>query len=377
LSSDTIKYEQIGQIEKGFLTIDHNIDLKGNICILPEGVTLYQKGGIIRNGILIGNNTGIKTKGAIFDDVTIRGSWNVPDISSKLFKNLSEDNALRNVMALSNPKVQNKITIENGIYKVVAIKGDSTCLSVCSNTDMIINGTIELKANDLKEYNIIEVKGESIRIKGKGTIIGDKHTHTGKRGEWGMGIRFHQANNASVTGLTIKDCWGDCIYVGGNSKNILIENCKLDHGRRQGISVTKANGVTIRKCTITNVNGTKPQYAIDIEPNRPDSVDNILIEKVTVKDCEGGFLVYKGKRNKAAKTPWIGCVTIRNCSVSGRNKFPVGIKRGGKVRIEDSNIYTKTGRAAISVTETESALVMNNTIRAENSVLEYAKSHGK
>ena len=271
--------------------------------------------------------------------------------------------------ALAHPKVKNRIMIEKGDYKVMVEQKAKVCVPLCSNTDFILKGTIRLTPNNLKSCDIIQAKGENITIKGNGTIIGDKHTHTGKEGEWGMGINLKGAVNATISGLTIKDCWGDCIYVGGNSRNVLIEKCKLDHGRRQGISVTKADGVTIRNCTITNVNGTNPQYAIDIEPNKRDSVDNILIENVTVKDCEGGFKTTRGVKKNGARTPWIGKVIIKNCRVSSKSKVPVVIKRCEEVKIEKCSFYAQKGKrlmgkgvAPIYVKAIGQSIVKNNKV---------------
>lgn len=374
---DTIPVERLGRVEKGRLLIEHDVNLNGGICLLPKGVTLCAKGGTLRNGTIVGEFTKIQAKDVLFDKVTIKGSWDVPNISTKLFANLDYENSLRDVVALAHPKVQNRIVIEKGNYKVRAEKKTTVCIPLCSNTDFILKGTIKLEPNDLKGYDIIQVKGKNIKISGNGTIIGDKHTHTGTTGEWGMGIRFHHATNVTLSGLSIKDCWGDCIYVGGNSRNVLIEKCRLDHGRRQGISVTKANGVTIKNCTISNVSGTNPQYAIDVEPNRRDSVDNILIEGVTVKDCMGGFLVCRGKPKEGAKTPWIGDVTIRNCQVSSKRKVPIRVSRCEEVKIEKCNLYTQNGRTAIFVAETGKAVVQNNTASINGGIIEEAKNGAK
>lgn len=374
---DTILIERIGRVDGDRLLIDKDVDLKGSICVIPKGFTLCAKGGVIRNGVLVGQHTKIDTKSVLFDRVTIKGSWNVPEISTRFFTHLDDENALRNVMALASPKVKNKIVIEKGNYRVKAMKSGGVCLAICSNTDLVLNGTVKLAPNDYKSYNIIQVRGKNISISGKGTIIGDKHTHTGTTGEWGMGIRFHHVTNATLSGLTIKDCWGDCIYVGGNSKNVLIEKCRLDHGRRQGISITKANGVAIRNCVITNVSGTNPQYAIDVEPNRRDSVDNILIENVTVRDCEGGFLATRGKPKDGAKIPWIGSVTIRNCQVSSKSKRPISIKRCEDVKIEKCSLYAQNGRSAIVVVGTGKAVVQDNTASIDGSIIEKAKNGAK
>ena len=375
--ADTINASILGIVDGDKVIIDKDVDLKGCECKIPVGRTLVFKGGLIKNGIITGKMTKIECKGKAFDKVTIKGSWNVPKISTRLFADLSYENALRDVVALANPRVKNRIVIEKGEYKVNAEKNKDVCIPICGNTDLIIKGIIRLAPNDLKSCDIIQAKGENINIRGNGTIIGDKHTHTGKEGEWGMGIILNGAMNATISGLTIKDCWGDCIYVGGNSKNVLIERCKLDHGRRQGISITKANGVTIRNCVITNVSGTNPQYAIDVEPNRRDSVDDIIIENVTVKDCEGGFLVTRGRLKEGAKTPWIGKVVIQNCQVACKRKIPVNVKRCDEVKIEKCSLYAQRGRTAIYVIEVGKATVQNNTASIDGSILEQAKNGAK
>ena len=373
IAVDTVDVTILGRKDGGKIIIDKDVDLKGKECKIPEGKTLVFKGGMINNGILSGKMTKIECKGKAFDKVTIKGSWNVPEISTKLFADVSYENALRDVVALALPEVKNSIVIEKGEYKVKAEKNKDVCIPICDNTDLIIKGTIRLAPNDLKSCDIIQAKGENINSRGNGTIMGDKHTHTGKEGEWGMGINLKGAINTTISGLTIKDCWGDCIYVGGNSKNVLIERCKLDHGRRQGISVTKADRVTIRNCTITNVSGTNPQYAIDIEPNSRDSVDNILIESVIVKDCEGGFSVYRKERKDGDQTPWIGKVTIRNCKVSSKSKKPVSIRMCENVKIEKCSLYAQKGKTAIYVAETGKATVLNNTASIDGSIIEKAK----
>lgn len=352
----------IGRIKNDRILIEREIDLNGNVLILPRNKILCAKGGILKNGTLIGNETQIEARGNVFDNVTIRGIWNIPKISTRLFANLNYVNSLKDVFALTNSKYHNRVIIEEGDYYVKANKGADVCLPVSSNTDVILNGTIHLVANAYKHYYILNIKGKNIKVRGKGSIIGDRKSHTGNEGEWGMGINLKGAINTTISGLTIKDCWGDCIYVVGNSRNVLIERCKLDHGRRQGISITKANGVTIRNCTITNVSGKAPEYAIDIEPNSKDSVDNILIESVIVRDCEGGFLATRRNQKDGAKTLWIGSVTIRNCDVKCKKKYPLRVKRCNRVEVNKSKLYAPDGLQPISITYSGEAIVHNNIV---------------
>lgn len=372
--TDSISYDVLGRIENGQLLIEQDVDLKGCICQLPQDITLCTKGGKLRNGKIIGNNTRIKGKKTIFDKVTISGSWSAPMISTAFFADLDYENSLRDVVALATPEVHNKIIIEKGDYKVRAKKNGDVCVQLCSNTDFELNGTIQIAPNGFKNYYILRATGKNINISGKGTIVGDKPNHTRNEGEWGMGIDIRGAVNTSVNGLTIKDCWGDCIYVGGRSQNVLIENCKLDNGRRQGISVTKADGVTIRKCKITNVSGTNPQYAIDIEPNKRDSVDHILIDNVTVRDCEGGLLVVHGEPSKGSVTPWIGNVTIRDCDVKCKKKYPIRVVRCEKVEIDNCTLYAPDGLSAITVSNSAKATIRNNTISVYSGMIDRAKN---
>ncbi len=378
-AKDTQPYDILGSAANGRIVINDDVDLKGDVCRLPKGMTLLFRKGVIRNGTLSGCMTKIECKGKAFDRVTIEGSWNVPEISTRLFADLSYENSLRDVVALAHPKVKNRIVIEKGEYKVSAGKKSATCISLCSNTDLMMNGTIRLVPNGLKSYNIILAKGKNINIGGKGTIIGDKYTHTGTEGEWGMGVRLHKAVNATVSGLTIKDCWGDCIYVGGNSKNVLIENCTLDNGRRQGISITKADSVTIRQCSISNVGGTAPEYAIDIEPNKGDTVDHVLIEKVAVKNCQGGIMATRSLKKSVEGKPlsWIGSVELRCCNTSAKRKFPASFKGCDCLFVSNCKIVSTHANPAIRTQSVRQVRIVENTIIDKPDLLSKAKRSAK
>lgn len=375
VKTDTISFDLRWGTEKDKILITQDIDLKGAAYKLPPQKILEFKGGKIKNGTLLGNRTVLQYSEKVFDNVRIKGTWIAPKISSSMFVDLSSENSLKNVFALANPNVQNTITIEKGNYQVAARKNADVCLGILGNTTLIINGTIKLTPNNYQRCDIIRVKGHNIRISGKGSIIGDKHTHLGTDGEWGMGIRFHGATNSSVRGLTIKDCWGDCIYVGGNSKNVTIENCWLDHGRRQGISVTKADDVVIRNCKISNVSGTNPQYAIDLEPNANDTVDHILIENIVAENCEGGILAIGGKTGVGKKR--IGNIIIKKCKLNALSRYPIRMKNSEHVSIENCTINATNEKAAIYSSDVHNLAVKDNTINVEKRVAFTLKNAAK
>ncbi len=297
-----------------FFDVINDIDLKGQTYKLPENVTIRQKSGVIKNGTLIGNNTKIVSKGAIFERVSIQGEWNVESVSTNLFRDLSCHNSLRDVLALASPKVKNIVTIENGDY-IISLDGNNQVgITVPSNTVLILNGNLHLLPNNLKYYEIVNLKGSNITISGKGSIVGDKQQHTGIEGEWGMGI-YVRGTNITVRDITVKNCWGDCIYVGSKSRNVHIEKCLLDNGRRQGISITSARNVYINDCKIINVHGTAPQFAIDMEPNKGDTVSNIYIHNVKIHNCIGGISAIG-----IAKSSYLGEIYIDDCEVDEKTK---------------------------------------------------------
>ncbi len=212
-------------------------------------------------------------------------------------------------MALASPNLKNRVTIEKGNYLIKLSNYNKTGITVPSKTNLIIDGSIKLVPNNLENYIIVDAKGNEITISGKGSIIGDKENHMGSTGEWGMGI-YVNGKNIHIRSITIKDCWGDCIYVGNKSKNVYIDNCLIDNGRRQGISITCARNVYVMNCVIKNVHGTAPQYAIDIEPNQGDTVLNIFIHSIQIHNCVGGITAYGG-----AKNAYLSDLFIYDCSV--------------------------------------------------------------
>ena len=374
-SSMEITPEELGIYPNTRYLVSDIVDLQGKKIKMPKSVTLVFKGGSIRNGCIIGNDSKIECSNyPVFNNVRIAGIWLVPKISTSMFADLDYVNSLRDVFALSNPLVNNTIRINKGEYKVCVKKNKEVCLPVYSNTTIIIDGTIMLQPNAFPRYDIMCVNGENITISGSGTIVGDKHTHKGKDGQWGMGIRFHGAKNTTVMGLSIRECWGDCIYVGGNSKNVKILQCNLDHGRRQGISVTKADNVLIRECKISNVGGQKPEYAIDLEPNQGDTVDNVMIENVEIVDCKGGILSTKGNKDGRGKGSYIGSIFVKKCKISIVDKYPIRLRRCEKADVEGCVTYSTNENPSIFMSEINEVVVFDNEINVDKRIMASIKN---
>ena len=276
------------------------VDLKQKRLTIPSGCTLeFVSGGQIVSGYLTGNKTRIEGEtDGIFRYTNISGTFDVPEISTRMFEKVTYENALKDVMALANAEVHNTVTIEalpdGQTYEVSTDEGRDI-IHVPSNTDVVLHGTIKMVGSSEENYSIFCVdRAENVSFSGDGIIIGDRASHMGESGEWGMGINIVGSKKVHVTGLTISDCWGDCIYVGRSngveSSDVEIDNCLLTGSRRQGISVVACYGAEMHDLDIHDIHGTDPQAAIDVEPNAGDTCSGAWIRNVTVRNCYLGII---------------------------------------------------------------------------------------
>lgn len=303
--------------------------------------------------------------------LNVTGNDSIVDLQGKTCQIMDGD-----VSMFDGREVKNgTLIIAEGSYRLQVKKEGGACLRIGDNTEVVINGRLALATNRFKSCDMIRIVGSHVKIHGKGSIRGDRHTHTGREGEWGMGIHLDGAENVTVSGITIANCWGDCIYVGGGSKNIRVSNCKLQGSRRQGISITKADGVSINNCKIANISGTNPQYAIDIEPNKKCSVNNTLIENVDVTNCEGG--IRATLPNKGVGNAMIGRVEIRNCQVSAKTRYAIHLNRCQRAIVEACTISSTNERPSVYANYIDTLRICDNTLNVEMQLLSSMKNKAR
>ncbi|HCW3921565.1 TPA: right-handed parallel beta-helix repeat-containing protein [Acinetobacter baumannii] len=187
------------------------------------------------------------------------------------------------------------ITIPDGNYLVSATKSiqlkDNSTLKLSPNT--VLN-VIPTSSGSYRVFKIRNVK--NVNISG-GKIIGDKYTHLGETGEWGMGIEIRDSQNISISNISIDKMWGDAIYVGTNGKNsnynINLNNLLMSDNRRQGISIISVTKLTGSNIRISNTKGADPASGVDIEPNNKDNIlqDIYFKNLITLNNAGTGFIV--------------------------------------------------------------------------------------
>lgn len=142
------------------------------------------------------------------------------------------------------------------------------------NITLEMNGsTIAIGANVAPRSRIFETVPGSTNITiRQGTLVGSRTKVPGL--EWMIGIRVDSASRVVISGMTIRDCYFDGIWVGGNqlSVGVTVEDTTIVRSRRNGISVVNARDVFVSRSMISGTSGQDPQSGINVEPGAGEQV---------------------------------------------------------------------------------------------------------
>lgn len=188
--------------------------------------------------------------------------------------------------------------------------------SKCGNVNIDLGGsTFIIDSNRSPFYSIFSFgECEYFEIK-NGNLIGDRMTHDYaeyrglKTHEWGYGIE-DIGSNGRVLNMEISNFTGDGIISGSSysqsadsiyvrSKSYIeVDDCKIHHCRRQGITIGEGYGGCIRNTNIHHigdwdgVTGTDPKSGIDLEFELAENrCDSVIIDNVTISDCSNFCIV--------------------------------------------------------------------------------------
>lgn len=191
-------------------------------------------------------------------------------------------------LLLNNKK---NIYFPDGLYLIDVERA----LNLSSNQTIYLSEQAILKAlpSDQAKTAVLRLANvNNVHIKG-GQIVGERYSHKGNSGEWGMGIEIIEGSYQITIGqMKITDCWGDGIYLGGSLgvSDILIEAVICGNNRRQGLSVTAGQRIMVKDSLFINTNGTLPAAGIDLEPNEGQRVEKIHLINVECANNNGSGL---------------------------------------------------------------------------------------
>lgn len=217
---------------------------------------------------------------------------NVKAYGAKGDGSTNDTTAIQNALNYASTNNINTVIIQNGTFMIDASVG----VSVPSNIRLLINNaTLKAIPNDLGHYQILVVSNVSnISIIGNNAVIlGDRDQHINDitypagQNEQGFGLQITQSNYITVDNITCKKCWGDGIVV-NYSTHVLINNVISDSNRRQGLSITSGQNITVKNSTFSNTGGTggtAPMAGIDIESDPTYTTTNAN-QNVVIENCQ-------------------------------------------------------------------------------------------
>ncbi len=261
------------------------------------------------------------------------------------------------------------VVVPDGTYLINAANGG---VSLRSGMTLALSAGAVLQAipNSVGNYNVLYLGGVSrVNVTG-GTVAGERGGHTGTSGEWGIGIAIESSSNVVIQGVLVKDCWGDGIYVSGASQAVVICSVKLDHNRRNALSIVEGSDIQVKDSTFSNTRGTAPECGLDIEPNAGDAVTGVTVSNCTFT-ANAGYGAALGPAFVNIATSSVTRTVISGCTFSGNGEGSLsGNAAGIAISACDGNTITgntvtrTTGQGIMVVAQATRTTVSNNTVTA-------------
>ena len=220
-----------------------------------------------------------------------------------------------------------------------------TSLYPQNSSHIILNNNTILKVipNSNSNYEIFDIKGKDNVIIEGGILEGDKDTHLGSDGQWGMGISINgNSENILIKNMIMRYFWGDGLYI-NKAKNVKTQNNIFESNRRQGISIISVNKYYSLNDSAFNTQGSDPEDGIDIEPNNDnDELRSIVIENFYSENNHGaGIQIFA--MNKTNPDYPIEITIINHTDVSSSHALSIAKPPTSKgyIKVIDS-VYIKT-----------------------------------
>ena len=361
-------FQKSKTIECTRFVINGEVDLKGTYLLLPPNSKLFFSTGSLKNGIIEGNNTRIKsTTENVFHNCSIKGKWQTSCAYSSMFDaDMDAMTLLQNLSCLSPYvllfanrdyiiKAEGKEIKVNNLAAAEKEKPVLQFLTIDPNVSGII-----LSGNDITIRNIIvkdnyELKKEVLNAKNKATIgntieiksptnevkslLIDGCYFTG--GTSSSYVASSQTKNCLVRNCTFSGYMADhAVYCSMCAEQFTIQDCKVnDVPQTRGVfkirTSNKVRWFNLKNIEVYNLNGYLAAVGLLENPST-----KILLNHITVKKDEAnnsifyGFCIYdethslKGTGHYNADE-----ITVSNCYFDyGYNSLPV-IYPGSEKRV--------------------------------------------
>ena len=222
--------------------------------------------------------------------------WDIPNTNTDFSKTTTN---LQAAIDWAHDEGYSRVILPSGEYLVGKDVNDIYYggIEVHGNTEFVFSegAVLSIHANDKWNYCVLSLNGDNIIVR-DGVIKGERDTHVftaredGKTAhDEGHGICLKGNNNVLIQNMELHSLTGDGSLLLDSNDVTFIDNT-IYNNRRQGISIVGGVRVEIRDNEIHHINGTSPQFGIDIEgPGRID--EDILIQDNYFHHNAGGDIV--------------------------------------------------------------------------------------
>ncbi|WP_344929827.1 right-handed parallel beta-helix repeat-containing protein [Aquimarina addita] len=230
--------------------------------------------------------------------------WDIPNNGTDPLKTTTN---LQAAIDWAHEEQYSRVVLPSGEYLVGEDKtyNYQGGIELHGDTEFVFSegAVLEMDTNDKWNYCVISLNGDNITIR-DGVIKGDRDTHIltprdsdGKTAhDEGHGICvWNTSNQVLVDNMEIHSVTGDGSLI-LESNDVTFTNNTIYNNRRQGISVVGGVRIKITDNEIHHINGTAPQFGIDIEgAGRVD--EDILIQNNYFHHNTGGDIVNTSGKN--------------------------------------------------------------------------------
>jgi Right handed beta helix region len=190
-------------------------------------------------------------------------------------------------------RMESTLTIAN--RRNLTIRGNGATFVITTPGD---RSTVEAARRTRARPSVRVIKSTGITIHDLHVVGANPdagHADAGYKAEYEAqhGFDILDSSRISVIGCSVRDVYGDFIYLGGGAgpssraSEVLIQNFVGLRSGRQGIGIGSASNVIIENSTLTEAR----RATIDFEPEQPGTVDNVIIRNNRVV---GGRLTFVG-----------------------------------------------------------------------------------
>ncbi|MBN2722585.1 MAG: right-handed parallel beta-helix repeat-containing protein [Deltaproteobacteria bacterium] len=222
--------------------------------------------------------------------------WDIPNTGTDATKTTAN---LQAAVDWAHDEGYNRVVLPEGNYLVSEDVNDiyQGGIDIYGDTEFVFSdgAVLTMDTNDKWNYCVLRLNGDNIIVR-DGVIVGDRDTHVftprddgSTAHDEGHGICVWENSNVLIENMEIQDLTGDGVLV-LDATDIMFTNNMIFNNRRQGISIVGGVRIAVQDNEIHHINGTAPQFGIDIEgPGRVD--EDILIQNNNFHHNAGGDIV--------------------------------------------------------------------------------------